>query len=755
MNKSGLFFFIAIFGFLFLISIVSAYDCIDTDNGLNSLVQGTVTFNSQDKYKDVCASGGEISRVNNVEASRGDILEFSCYSESGSELCGSGACLFSILKCPSGQICNNGKCVIEQDNPFYLPVGVQCEDSDSGLNYTVKGLVKSRVEDGSVNRAEDYCVTDKELREWYCDQDKKQLSVIQCDSICSNGRCVDNDKNINEKADYNKYCNNESCYISQNDFGDIKYIDNKKLNNGCLATKNCEDCDIRAGKYVYNALQVQSFVELNTSLNFLNLDILLRNRYSEEPKFNDNSYLVDINNTLFIYWISDKKIVHLEIPKRLTDKDDEDVGDMLREYQIIHPSDIQKNLNLFDKVVFWFKNLFTHDEYPICDKTPNICEDGTLVNSCNIDTNLFCNPNGTLTNNCPCGECNFFNEGLCNVTTKKCEIPLSSCPPYEVACSTEQLYTPCNGKYSHPTTLKLKGDFRIGIIYLSQFTGEQIPYEYIDFLNGHTNATEYDLISKWHKEYHLPGNVSTYSIVSINSWIKEEAKYYLNNFNYVNFEFIPSNNVLNVDPSNYGNESAIISTVEKEAKSLSDLDMILVVSFSLQGADTIIGNLNSHAGIGLNISGKTIPMALINTRFRPYFCNETYVPYSEDCKFKQSNQSCIILTCDRSTCSASGSYCPVSGIWDISKISAHEILHNFGAGDHGLRGFELPPSNCNLTLDESFLPRNSIEGCDSTACAVSYVNTQAPLACVHLCEKEAREIGWRDTDGNNKIEIED
>jgi hypothetical protein len=349
-------FFLMILSLSVLVSAETVtYDCIDSDGGLNSAEKGIVKFGDYD-YRDSCASGGEVSRVNGVEASKGDVIEYSCTAEDGSQICSSSACLYSVLKCPSGQTCDNGKCVTQDDNPFYLPQGINCEDSDGGIKYDIKGLVKYRVDDGSVNRDEDYCVTDTELREWYCDQSKKQLSVTQCEGVCACGKCFSKEEEVNCKADYNKYCNDESCFIAQKDFGDIKFISQTKLTEGCIASK---DCKVYVGKYSLNSFPIMSYVELNTPINFLKLNNVLKDKFNIEPTIGDYSYSVDDGNTLFIYWISDKKIVHLEVPKRVIDKgENDDFDELSGDYLKVHPSDVQKNLNFFERIVNWFKNLF-------------------------------------------------------------------------------------------------------------------------------------------------------------------------------------------------------------------------------------------------------------------------------------------------------------------------------------------------------------------------------------------------------------
>lgn len=349
-------FMILIFGIGFVLA--ETYDCTDSDGGLNSVEKGIVKFNNYD-YRDSCASGGEVSRVNGVEASRGDVIEFSCNAEDGSQICSSSACIFSVLKCPSGQTCDNGKCTVKEED---LPKNVNCDDSDGGIQYTVQGLVKYRVSDGSVNQVEDYCVTDTELREWHCDVTKEkplQLSVTQCEGICACGRCFTKGEEVTCEAGYKKYCNDESCFIVQKDFGEIKFISQTKLNNDCMVAK---DCKVYAGKYSFNSFPIQSYVELNADTNFLKLSKVLKNKYNIEPTIDDKSYVIDDGNMMFIYWISDKKVVHLEVPKRLTDKgENDDLEELWGEYFKVHPSDVQKNLNFFDKVINWFKSLFGLD----------------------------------------------------------------------------------------------------------------------------------------------------------------------------------------------------------------------------------------------------------------------------------------------------------------------------------------------------------------------------------------------------------
>jgi len=63
------------------------YACEESDDGLDQFKQGVVSYGGYE-YIDGCAKGYEgVSRANNVEAIRGDVIEYSCYSEDGDKLC--------------------------------------------------------------------------------------------------------------------------------------------------------------------------------------------------------------------------------------------------------------------------------------------------------------------------------------------------------------------------------------------------------------------------------------------------------------------------------------------------------------------------------------------------------------------------------------------------------------------------------------------------------------------------------------------
>ncbi|MBI2629885.1 hypothetical protein HYW76_02190 [Candidatus Pacearchaeota archaeon] len=356
-----------ILGITMILGFVSAeltnysVDCTDSDSGLDQFNAGVVKYNNYE-YQDSCARGGEKSRVNNIEAFRGDVIEYSCLSENGDAICSGSACLFLVMKCPESQTCKGGECVPEIQDPFYLPEGITCQDSDNGIDYNTKGLVKYRVQDDSVNKVDDYCVTDKELREYYCDNSKEkpmQISVTQCDEVCVGGKCVKKGEEVNFKKDYLKYCNDESCYIYEEDIVLIKFLSKTKSQEGCIISKECERY---VGKYSVDNNNIEVGVELNAKVNFVKLKEILQKEFNQEPQMGDwagSDYYViglgDESNSISLYWISDDKLISIQTIKQIGEGR---MDDFLTKYLELHPSDMERNLNFFEKIFDWFSRLF-------------------------------------------------------------------------------------------------------------------------------------------------------------------------------------------------------------------------------------------------------------------------------------------------------------------------------------------------------------------------------------------------------------
>jgi len=80
-----------------------------------------------------------------------------------------------IATCGDDYFCNNGTCVQYAN----------CNDTDRGINYSVKGKVITN--DFAVH--EDYCKDSNKLAEYYCSADDRAFSETK-DCSCKNGACV-------------------------------------------------------------------------------------------------------------------------------------------------------------------------------------------------------------------------------------------------------------------------------------------------------------------------------------------------------------------------------------------------------------------------------------------------------------------------------------------------------------------------------------------------------------------------------------
>ncbi|MBI2631865.1 hypothetical protein HYW75_02590 [Candidatus Pacearchaeota archaeon] len=159
-----------IFSMFYLVSAVensSSSQCTDSDGGTNYNVKGLVIPRAGDEQVwDSCQN-------DNV------MLEGTCDEQGGKVY---------EYKCPNG--CLNGACVILTTNQSIL-----CTDSDNGLNYYVKGTTKWKVDDGSTNTQDDYCVDKNTLSEGICgkiDENGKiyRREPYNCVNGCENGACI-------------------------------------------------------------------------------------------------------------------------------------------------------------------------------------------------------------------------------------------------------------------------------------------------------------------------------------------------------------------------------------------------------------------------------------------------------------------------------------------------------------------------------------------------------------------------------------
>jgi hypothetical protein len=79
----------------------------------------------------------------------------------------------------------------EEKYPPYqkkIPSGVECFDTDGGLNYNVRGNVETKI----MISPPDYCLSDvpDTLYEYYCDSGKSTSVNYKCPKGCKNGACI-------------------------------------------------------------------------------------------------------------------------------------------------------------------------------------------------------------------------------------------------------------------------------------------------------------------------------------------------------------------------------------------------------------------------------------------------------------------------------------------------------------------------------------------------------------------------------------
>jgi hypothetical protein len=459
-------------------------------------------------------------------------------------------------------------------------------------------------------------------------------------------------------------------------------------------------------------------------------------------------------------------------------------------------ADMDQNgiVNIFDLLIlikYWGAS-------DLGDDTNSFCSDGTPVGKCNTNPESenflkYCNENKIFVSDCTqCGcPSDVFS---CDKVTKLCKINSSRrCPPYESSCDlNKKLFLSCK----ESKKLKLKGDIRIGVIVLSQFTREQFPYSYLHLLEGRINDKEKTFFEK----EELLKELDYYKLDYIDKWLRSQAKRIIGDSNFISLTF----NFLTPEPC-YFDKSAIsnLSNLQSGGPSVaggsnhnldllssflennclgktdvSESDALLVIAFKLDGAkglkeslvfntdtDKTSKNIVGFSGEYIKVNGKKMPLIWVEVGTIPPFCEVRKTNKKEDCRFEseKNNLDCFELDCTSEECCYNPSLPKClnrecrspAELSLVNAISAHELLHLFGAGDHyyTIKTSAAQYSSCR-DLDESTLPFK-IKECDNTVCVMTGKIGFTPLRCALLCGKEAREIGWNDNDRNGILEIEE
>ena len=182
-------------------------ECMDTDEGLDYNVKGTVT-DSSGKYTDKC-----------IDTREGPMLvEYTCKDNAvkGEQHLCSGTC-------------QDGECV--QEN-------TKCMDTDEGLNYNVKGEISGDMPEGFIS--EDKCIVPEgRLREVVCIDNYGSAKLYDCPHGCENGKCIS--KKITQCLDDDNYCPNKCNYENDNDCPECKSSKDCNDDNPCTADSCQED----------------------------------------------------------------------------------------------------------------------------------------------------------------------------------------------------------------------------------------------------------------------------------------------------------------------------------------------------------------------------------------------------------------------------------------------------------------------------------------------------------------------------------
>jgi len=145
--------------------------CMDSDNGIDYYTVGFVDINPiiiGDEAYDYCDNG--------------NLIEYYC---SGNER------ISDFYQCSQG--CEKGKCQREKKTSSAGEMqGVECKDSDNGLNIWVQGITSGSDETGNFATKNDYCIVQDEnqdLAEFFCEDNKVTQKIFGKEEGCFD--CVD------------------------------------------------------------------------------------------------------------------------------------------------------------------------------------------------------------------------------------------------------------------------------------------------------------------------------------------------------------------------------------------------------------------------------------------------------------------------------------------------------------------------------------------------------------------------------------
>ena len=161
--------------------------CVDTDGGINYLVQGTAS-NSQSRKTDNCKS----TQVLEEFYCGGDKITSQLYR--CNVACDQGACSQKIQR-KTDQPIQKSPSVTQKPSNIKNSEGSTCKDTDNGINFFVTGTATLYDSNGQpVYTSTDICASETILYEKYCkfSSNRTSWTIEQLNHrcTCTNGRCL-------------------------------------------------------------------------------------------------------------------------------------------------------------------------------------------------------------------------------------------------------------------------------------------------------------------------------------------------------------------------------------------------------------------------------------------------------------------------------------------------------------------------------------------------------------------------------------
>lgn len=373
--------------------------CIDSDEGLNYSVKGTITF----------TNGTNLTLTDWCTFRNGGawLVEYQCINNPPYSISNG-------TSCPNG--CDNGACLNVTTN-------VTCTDTD-GTNYYNKGAVTF----SNGTNYSDYCSGTSYLTEFQCINNSLTSSYANCFNGCSNGAC------LNVTVPLNLTCSDGTvygnCSVAKPKYCLNKTLINKCTSCGCLSGQIClsnGDCNLNnsesdfVGEY-YNNENLQGEPVLIRNDPEINFNWIPNG--SPDPKVNEDHFSARWTKMKefisgryrFTVQVAVEDNVRLWIDNNLIiDRWGREWGDEITTYTA--EINLQQGLHIirmeYSDLMSW---AFAKLSWEVIEVHNAYCKDGTLYNKCSITKPKYC-LNGTLIDKCTSCGCSLGQvcreDGIC------------------------------------------------------------------------------------------------------------------------------------------------------------------------------------------------------------------------------------------------------------------------------------------------------------------------------------------------------